>query len=221
MIIAIASTRGPKVDAVKKVLQSIRGHLGPGPEHPEFLTLTVGGDVTMPRTLDELLGGAQKRAIRLHELLRSQKKAADFYIGLEGGFHTVRHSGEDQVFLQSWAYVSNGSVGYFGSSGNVAVPEQISREVMLRGRDLSEVIDEVASQTDVRSKQGTWGVLTRDLLTRQRSFEIALTAAFAPFYNPSLYNSARNSNLAGAGTSTEGTPRRSRSARRGTDRKRR
>jgi non-canonical (house-cleaning) NTP pyrophosphatase len=221
MIIAIASTRGPKVDAVKKVFRSIRRNLGPGSSPPEYLTLSIAGDVSMPRTLDELLSGAQKRAMRLQELLQSQKKTADFYIGLEGGFHTVHHSGEDRVFLQSWAYVSDGLVGYFGSSGNVLVPERIAREVMLGGRDLSEVIDEVASQSDVRSKQGTWGVLTRDLLTRQRSFEIALTAAFAPFYNPSLYPAARDSNLAPEGASTEGTPRRSRSARRGKDRKRR
>jgi hypothetical protein len=40
---------------------------------------------------------------------------------------------------------------------------------------------------DVRSKQGAWGILSRDLLTRAMSFEAALIAAFAPFYNPKLY----------------------------------
>jgi non-canonical (house-cleaning) NTP pyrophosphatase len=49
------------------------------------------------------------------------------------------------------------------------------------------VIDEVAGSTDVRSRQGAWGVLSRDLLTRAMSFEAALLAAFAPFYNPKLY----------------------------------
>ncbi|HYQ86136.1 MAG TPA: inosine/xanthosine triphosphatase [Bacteroidota bacterium] len=221
MIIAIASTRGPKVDAVKKVVRSIRRYLGPPSSVPNYIMSSIGGDVSMPRTLEQLLGGARKRAMRLQEHLQSKKKTADFYIGLEGGFHTVRHSGKEQVFLQSWAYVSDGAVGYFGSSGNVLVPERIAREVMRKGRDLSEVIDEVASQSDVRSKQGTWGVLTRDLLTRQRSFEIALTAAFAPFYNPSFYGAKRTSNLAETGPSRAETPQRTRSAKRGTDRKRR
>jgi len=40
----------------------------------------------------------------------------------------------------------------------------------------------------VRSKQGAWGVLSRDLLTRSDSFEAALLAAFAPFYNAKLYS---------------------------------
>jgi non-canonical (house-cleaning) NTP pyrophosphatase len=49
------------------------------------------------------------------------------------------------------------------------------------------VIDEVAGQQDVRSRQGAWGVLSRDLFTRAMSFEVALIAAFAPFYNPEMY----------------------------------
>jgi non-canonical (house-cleaning) NTP pyrophosphatase len=45
----------------------------------------------------------------------------------------------------------------------------------------------VANEQDVRSRQGAWGVLSRDLLTRAMSFEAALVAAFAPFYNARLY----------------------------------
>jgi non-canonical (house-cleaning) NTP pyrophosphatase len=39
----------------------------------------------------------------------------------------------------------------------------------------------------VRSRQGAWGVLTRGLLTRSVSFETALVAALAPFYNARVY----------------------------------
>ena len=39
----------------------------------------------------------------------------------------------------------------------------------------------------MRSRQGAWGILSRDLLTRSQSFEAALVAAFAPFYNARLY----------------------------------
>jgi non-canonical (house-cleaning) NTP pyrophosphatase len=54
-------------------------------------------------------------------------------------------------------------------------------------RELGLVIDEVARAHDVRSKQGAWGVFSRNLITRSMSFEIALIAAFAPFYNGELY----------------------------------
>ncbi|MBI1805018.1 MAG: DUF84 family protein [Ignavibacteriae bacterium] len=185
MIIAIASTRGPKVEAARRVLQRIGRYLSSSPS--EFLTYDVDGGIDMPRSLDDLMRGAEQRVIRLQQALRSEGKHADYFVGMEGGFHSVHHNGNAMVFLQSWAYVSDGQNGYFGSSGNVAVPDVLVEEVMAKRRDLGIVIDEVAQQHDVRSKQGTWGILTKDLLTRQESFEAALLAAFAPFYNREMY----------------------------------
>jgi non-canonical (house-cleaning) NTP pyrophosphatase len=72
-------------------------------------------------------------------------------------------------------------------SPSIEVPDSIVKDVVA-GRELGIVIDEVAGMRDVRSKQGAWGVLSRDLLTRSDSFEAALLAAFAPFYNAKLYS---------------------------------
>jgi non-canonical (house-cleaning) NTP pyrophosphatase len=59
---------------------------------------------------------------------------------------------------------------------------------VIEGRtELGLVIDKVAGIQDVRSRQGAWGILSRDLVTRSMSFEVALIAAFAPFYNRKLY----------------------------------
>ena len=187
MIIAIASKRGPKVDAVKNFFSSSK-HLFPRvTDEFSYLTYEIEDSIVMPRSLDELMGGSKHRVAQLQQIVRSRNQDADYYIGMEGGFHTIQSEGKEMVFLQSWAYVSNGSAGYYGSSGNVYVPENIAKEVMRNKRDLSEVIDEFVNQTDVRSKQGTWGILTRDLLTRRQSFETALAAAFAPFYNREMY----------------------------------
>jgi non-canonical (house-cleaning) NTP pyrophosphatase len=75
----------------------------------------------------------------------------------------------------------------FGAAPSVSVPDFIARSVVDGGRELSEVIDDVTGSQDVRSRQGAWGVLSRDLLTRADSFEAALVAAFAPCYNRKLY----------------------------------
>jgi non-canonical (house-cleaning) NTP pyrophosphatase len=74
-------------------------------------------------------------------------------------------------------------------SPSIGVPPSIVKNVIEGKRELGLVIDEVAGARDVRSRQGAWGVLSRDLLTRSMSFEAALIAAFAPFYNPALYSS--------------------------------
>ncbi len=186
MLIAIASTRGPKVEAAKAFLPKVQQYLTQDPSI-EYHLYDIDGGIVMPRTVQQLMTGAYERVVRLQKRLEEERKTASYIIGMEGGFHAVEFTGRRNVFLQSWAYVSNGKEGYFGSSGNVLVPEKIAHEVMGRGRDLGEVIDEFTRRTDIRSNQGTWGVLTRDLLARQQSFEIALIAAFAPFYNKSLY----------------------------------
>lgn len=193
MLFAIASKRGPKVEAVKRVVPRIAGSLAIPPSSAKYLLREVETGIDMPRSLDELLTGAYRRVEVLRGQLQLEKVTADFLIGMEGGFHPIRHDGQDTIYLQSWAYVSNGKEGYFGSSGNVAVPERIAHEVMRRRRELGEVIDEAANAHDIRSKQGTWGILTNDLLTRRASFEIALIAAFAPFYNRDLYSTESKS----------------------------
>jgi non-canonical (house-cleaning) NTP pyrophosphatase len=83
--------------------------------------------------------------------------------------------------------VTDGERGSFGAAPSISVPDFIARRVIDGRRELSEVIDEVAGQQDVRSRQGAWGVLSAELLTRSHSFEAALIAAFAPFYNTKLY----------------------------------
>jgi inosine/xanthosine triphosphatase len=141
----------------------------------------------MPLTDWELMNGARERALVVRNLLIEQKLETDLYVGLEGGFHSISIEGEWHTFLRGWAYVTDGERGSFGMSPSITVPEAIVKSVLEGKRELGFVMDEVAGARDVRSKQGAWGVLSRDLLTRSMSFEAALIAAFAPFYNPALY----------------------------------
>ena len=141
----------------------------------------------MPLTDWELMQGARERALAVLEILRGQKLETDLYVGLEGGFHTISVDGEWHTFLRGWAYVTDGERGSFGATPSITVPEGIKKSVIEGKRELGLVIDEVAGTRDVRSRQGAWGVLSRDLITRSMSFELALVAAFAPFYNSELY----------------------------------
>ena len=141
----------------------------------------------MPLNDWQLMSGARQRAVAVRDMLVEQKLDADLYVGLEGGFHSIQLEGEWHTFLRGWAFVTDGRRGSFGMSPSIAVPDPIVESVVKGKRELGEVIDEVAGMRDVRSRQGAWGVLSRDLLTRSMSFEAALIAAFAPFYNSSLY----------------------------------
>ena len=142
----------------------------------------------MPLTDWQSMKGAQQRAEAVRERLQQEKQEAHFYVGLEGGFHSVSIEGEWHTFLRGWAYATDGARGYFGAAPSISVPDAIVRRVVESRRELGAVIDEIAGEQDVRSRQGAWGVLSRDLLTRAMSFEAALIAAFAPFYNQKFYS---------------------------------
>ena len=141
----------------------------------------------MPLNDTQLMRGAFERAEAVRSLLQDEGRNADFFVGLEGGFHSITFDGRRHTFLHGWAYVSDGAHGHFGHAPAVTVPTSIVARVEGRGRELGDVIDEVVGERDVRSRQGAWGVLTRGLLTRAGSFEHALIAAFTPFYNSRVY----------------------------------
>lgn len=124
----------------------------------------------------------------LQETLRSEGVAADFFVGLEGGLDIVAESGERRVFLESWAYVCDGKRGHFGCSGSIELPAALTEKVLSDGVELATAIDEFAGAVGIRDGQGAWGVLSRNLISRQDSFRIAVLAAFAPFYNSAMYH---------------------------------
>ena len=141
----------------------------------------------MPLNDWQLMQGARERALAVRDTLRSRRIDADIYVGLEGGFHSISIEGEWHTFLRGWAYATDGEKGSFGAAPSISVPPAIVKSVIEGRRELGLVIDEVSGGRDVRSRQGAWGVLSRDLVTRSLSFELALIAAFAPFYNAALY----------------------------------
>lgn len=205
IILAVGSKRGPKLNAVSEALQAFAGVLA-----GDVLFEVVGVEVESgvghtPSSRDELMRGARQRAEALMQLNREHGSAWQYFIGLEGGLDVVqegastdemlRHSalkgnGHRHVFLESWAYVSDGVRGHYGRSGGIEIPESLAHEVLENGVELSVAIDRFAGAVGIRDAQGAWGVLSRNLITRQEAFRVAVIAAFAPFYNESMYRPA-------------------------------
>ncbi len=192
--VAVGSTRRPKLNAVWESLSII----GPTLD-PNVLFDIVGVEVESgvghtPTSREELMRGARQRAEALVRMGRERQEAWRYFVGLEGGFDVVcenggrpRHVGARRVLLESWAYVSNGSRGYYGRSGGIEVPGVLAEEVVDRGVELSAAIDRFAGRKGIRDAQGAWGVLSNNLITRQDAFRVAVVSAFAPFYNSRIY----------------------------------
>ena len=187
ILVVVGSTRRPKLNAVWEALSVIGPTL-----HEVALYDVVGVEVASgvghtPLSRDELMAGARGRAEAVVRMGRERGEPWEYFVGLEGGFDVVHENGQRLVFLQSWAYVSDGARGAYGQSGAILVPETLARRVVDEGVELGVAIDAFCGEQGIRDQQGAWGVFTKNLHTRQDSFRTAVINAFAPFFNASMY----------------------------------
>jgi non-canonical (house-cleaning) NTP pyrophosphatase len=199
VLIAVGSTRRPKLDAVRDALDALwpklSPELSPKSAAPGARFEIIGREVPSgvretPVSRAESMAGARNRAEALVQIAREEKLAWRYFIGLEGGLDVVEENRRRAVFLSSWAYVTDGSGrGAFGQSGAILLPDDLAAEVLDKGVSLSVAIDAFAARSGVRDAEGAWGVLTAGLITRRDSFRIGVINAFAPFFNAVMYAS--------------------------------
>jgi len=185
MKVVIASMRAPKVNGVQRAFRKLAQIYSLGDIVFESMSVESGVTAT-PLSVDELITGAEHRARRAFAEARERSKRPEviYTVGVEGGV-CIFHG---HTFLQSWACIYDGERVGFGSSGSIEIPSALVDAVVHGGADLGDVIDSFAEQHNVRSNQGTWGILTNDLITREDSFELAAINAIIPFLNTSVYN---------------------------------
>ena len=190
IFVAVGSTRRPKFSAVTEAVHAFGPVLDPGAKF-EVVGFDVESGVShTPSSRGELMRGARRRAEALVHLSKEKNEPWRYFVGLEGGLDVVEEDGTMCVFLESWAYVSDGAEGHYGRSDGVEVPPALAHEVLRNGVELSVAIDRFAGAVGIRDAQGAWGVLSGNLITRQEAFRVAVIAAFAPFYNAKMYRAA-------------------------------
>jgi inosine/xanthosine triphosphatase len=189
IVIAVGSTRRPKLDAVSEALTSFGRFLGESAQFEVTGVDVPSGVRHTPLTREDLMAGARQRAEALLQIAREKNERWTYFVGLEGGLDVVGKGDARRVFLENWAYVSDGTGrGFFGLSGGVLLPDALAKRVVDEGVELSEAIDAFAGGRGIRDAQGAWGILTRNLITRQDAFRIAVINAFAPFFNSAIYS---------------------------------
>jgi non-canonical (house-cleaning) NTP pyrophosphatase len=187
VLIAVGSTRGPKVEAVRRLWDT------PGPwsevwPTPELLALDASAVAPrMPLSLDALCEGARRRAEHAWAEARRAGHAPALALGLEGGLELRPVAGQRRGFLMSWACATDGQRHAFGCGGAIELPARWLVDVVEGGQELSEVVDRWLGEHDVRSRQGAWGVLSRGTLDRSRVFELAVANALMPFCKHEVY----------------------------------
>ena len=162
IVVAVGSTRRPKLNAVREALDAFAPLLAPSAEFEVAGADVPSGVSHTPVSREELMQGARHRAEALIELAARHSQAWTYFVGLEGGLEVVVErdslTGEShrRVFLESWAFVSNGTRGFYGRSGGVEMPHALAAEVLDGGVELSVAIDRFAGEAGIRDAQGAW-----------------------------------------------------------------
>ena len=188
LLLAVGSRREPKLQAARsaaaRVCSSIRARGAGGFDGFAIWSGEIDSGVAeTPLDLEALVEGAGRRARRALSAARESGFDAHFGLGLEGGACRGPHGG---LYLQSWACVTDGDREAWGGGPALPLPLRIANR-LLAGESLAAVIDDAVGGRDVRSREGSFGVLTRGRLSRASIFETALLCAFAPFDRPEFY----------------------------------
>ncbi len=186
--VAVGSTRRPKLNAVWEALTVFGPTLDPNAQFEVVGVEVESGVGHTPQSRAELMAGARQRAEALVRLGRERNEGWRYFVGLEGGLDVVHENGARLVFLENWAYVTDGTRGAYGQSGSILIPAALAAQVLDHDVELAAAIDAHAGGEGIRDAQGAWGILTRNLITRQDAFRVAVINAFAPFFNAPLYS---------------------------------
>lgn len=181
MLVIIASTRTPKINGVTNAFRSVAPAFGLDPASFRFETKPAeSGVAETPMSIEETMRGARQRA---EQVFAQDALLRTVSVGVEGGLFREHGS----MFLQSWTCLYDGNRTHFGSSGALEIPASLRSMVETEGLSLGAAIDRFMSGADIRSRQGTYGALTNDIVTREDSFMAATTFALMPFLNSVVY----------------------------------
>jgi inosine/xanthosine triphosphatase len=180
-LIAVGSTNPVKLSAARAVL-------APLAPSARIDGVAVASTVSeQPFGDEETIRGALARAAAARDAL-----GAELGIGIEGG---VVEQADGEMRTCAWAGVVDAH-GRSGVGGSLALllPRRVAQ--MIRdGLELGHAMDEMVGERDTKRGKGAVGILTGDLVDRQRAYEVLVTYALAPFLTPQLYSDERREGI--------------------------
>ncbi|MDP3726636.1 MAG: inosine/xanthosine triphosphatase [bacterium] len=173
--IIVASKNPVKINAALSGFQKMF------PDHTfDIEGVSVASGVSnQPQSDAETLQGAHQRV----EHARIQYPNADFWVGIEGG---IEHKNKEmEAFAWIVVHAKEGGASK-GRTGTFFLPPRVA-ELILEGKELGEADDIVFGTTNSKQANGAIGLLTNNVIHRERYYTEALVLALIPFKNRELY----------------------------------
>lgn len=176
MTIFVGSTNPVKVEAVKRAALWQWQDL-----------VVVGYEVKskvkdQPMTDNETRKGAENRAKAALKIgLKESQKPGEIYLGmgLEGGVFIDKHK---HMWSTVWAaLVDTQGNTYVANGARVKVPDTIAHKIK-NGEEMGPVMEKLTGLTDVRKRQGMFGIITKEFVTRTEEYSNIAKIALGLWY---------------------------------------
>jgi inosine/xanthosine triphosphatase len=170
LTIAVGSTNPAKSSAVRTLCERA------------FPGCTVSALEVPSGVPEQPLGAAQtaEGARNRARAVLSAVKGAQLGFGLEGGVDASGH-----LINCVWVVSAEGRENQVWGVRFPLPPPVVAR--VLKGEELSAVIDEVTGRSEAKQKLGAVGILTNGLFSRADMWQGPVACALMPFLHPELY----------------------------------
>jgi inosine/xanthosine triphosphatase len=172
MKVAIGSRNPVKVNAVKKAFQKYFTDF-------EVVFGEVNSDVGAQPINGQTVQGAINRAKKA-----LQRFDADFGIGIEGGMINL----EGRWYNSACSAIADKKGNVHTAYGPFfEIPEKIMKEIR-KGKELGPITDELFGTRNIKQKEGTIGLLSKKIITREDGIYDSVICALIPFINERHYS---------------------------------
>ncbi|WP_406663933.1 inosine/xanthosine triphosphatase [Gallaecimonas sp. GXIMD1310] len=173
LTIVVGSTNPVKIAAAKTALAAF---------FPDS-SITCQGIDAPSGVPDQPMSDADTRQGALNRLHYCQQhKAADFYVAIEGGVDKLA----DGPATFAYVAIADAKQRSVGRSASLPLPESVY-QALAAGEELGDVMDRLFGTSNIKQQCGAIGLLTGHQATRESTYILALTLAFAPFLHPDRY----------------------------------
>lgn len=174
--LGVGSRNPVKLAAAREAMAEVLRHHGDARvENLEVTGFEVeSGVAVQPLSDEETRQGALARARQV----LTHDSDLDAAIGLEGG---VMSGPEGQMYTTVWICVlsrqPDGSLRQgLAAGGRILVPSRVAEKIR-QGGEMGPIMDELLSRTNMKHAEGLFGVVTQNVVPRQREYqEIAVMA---------------------------------------------
>ncbi len=174
MKIVIASTNPVKVRAVENAFKKVFKT-----KKIQMELVSVDSNVSdQPMNDKETIKGALNR---VDNAVKAFPKG-NYWVGIEGGVEII----DGMLASFAWVVVKSKNQTGKAKSDTFFLPEKVA-ELVKKGKELGDANDIVFKKHNSKQNNGAVGLLTKDLITRDKLYEDVVILALIPFIHKGMY----------------------------------